>query len=126
MEALTILTEVRTIHPEISLGKIFLDWMPQPGNYIDVEGKTYTILERRHRYQLRGGRYNLASMLVYVQRSPEKLERSFINDRWIIGDAACRFNAVSEILRCAVNPNGPCQGCNFWEASPERNHAKMT
>ncbi|PZU99775.1 MAG: hypothetical protein DCE90_00295 [Pseudanabaena sp.] len=116
MEALTIPTEIRTTHPEICLGKINLDWMPQPGNYIDVEGETYTILERRHRYQLRGGRYNLTSILVYVQRSPEKLERSFVNNRWVIGDANCRYSAVSEILRCAVNPDGPCQGCNFWAA----------
>lgn len=116
MEALTIPTEIRTTHPEICLGKINLDWMPQPGNYIDVEGETYTILERRHRYQLRGGRYNLTSILVYVQRSPEKLERSFVNNRWVIGDANCRYSAVSEILRCAVNPDGPCQGCNFWTA----------
>jgi len=115
METLAIPTEVRTIHPDASLGKIHLDWMPQPGNYIDIAGETYTILERRHRYQLRGGRYNLANILVYVQRSPEKLERSLVNDRWIIGDDSCRYNAISEILRCAVNPHGPCQGCNFWE-----------
>jgi hypothetical protein len=115
MEALAIPTEVRTIHPEVSLGKIYLDWMPQPGNYIDIENETYTILERRHRYQLRGGRYNLASILVYVQRSPEKLERSLVGDRWIIGDANCRYNAISEILRCAVNPHGPCQGCNLFQ-----------
>ncbi len=116
METSTIPTEVCTLYPETTLGKIYLDWMPQPGNYIDVEGKTYTILERRHRYQFRGGKYNLFRILVYVQPAPEDLERSLVDGRWVIGDAKCRYNAGSEILRCAVNPHGPCQGCRFWEA----------
>jgi len=116
MEMLTVPTEVRTLQPENTLGKIYLDWMPQPGNYIDIEGKNYTILERRHRYQLRRGKYKLFSILVYVQPAPENLERSLVNGRWIIGDESCRYNAKSEIMRCAVNPHGPCQGCRFWEA----------
>ncbi|NUN64134.1 hypothetical protein HCU40_05055 [Pseudanabaena biceps] len=119
MEALTVPTEVRTLHPDISLGKIYLDWTPQPGNYIDLEGKTYTVLERRHRYQFRRGKYHLFSMLVYVQLNPDNLERSFINNRWVIGDANCRYNAHSEIIRCAVNPYGLCQGCESWEAQLE-------
>jgi len=116
MEISTIPTEVCTLRPETTLGKIYLDWMPQPGNYIDVDGKTYTILERRHRYQFRGGKYNLFRILVYVQPAPENLERSLVDGRWVIGDAKCRYNANSEIIRCAVNPHGPCQGCRFWEA----------
>jgi hypothetical protein len=116
MEILTVPTEVRTLHPESTLGKIYLDGMPQPGNYIDLEGKTYTILERRHRYQLRRGKYNLFQVLVYVQLAPENLERNLVNGRWIVGDSTCRYNANSEIIRCAVNPDGPCRGCSFWEA----------
>ena len=30
---------------------------------------------------------------------------------YLIGDISCRFNARSGHLRCAVNPQGPCQGC---------------
>ena len=116
MEILAVPTEVRTLHPESALGKIYLDWMPQPGNYIDLEGKTYVILERRHRYQLRRGKYNLFRILVYVQLAPENLEKSLVNGRWIIGDGSCKYNASSEIIRCAVNPHGPCEGCRFWEA----------
>jgi hypothetical protein len=33
------------------------------------------------------------------------------------GDTSCRFNAHSPFLRCAVNPEGPCQGCPFYEPS---------
>ncbi|PZO44260.1 MAG: hypothetical protein DCF19_03400 [Pseudanabaena frigida] len=116
MEISTVPTEVLTMNPESTLGKIYLDWTPQPGNYIDLEGKTYTVLERRHRYQFRQGKYNLFRVLVYVQPAPENLDRSLVNGRWIIGDGSCRYNAGSEIIRCAVNPNGPCQGCRFWEA----------
>jgi hypothetical protein len=32
-----------------------------------------------------------------------------------MGDASCRFNARSELLRCAINPSGPCQDCRFYE-----------
>jgi hypothetical protein len=115
MEILALPTEVRILHPETTLGKIYLDWMPQPGNHIDLDGKTYVILERRHRYQLRRGKYNLFTILVYVQLAPENLEKSFVNGRWIIGDGSCKYNAGSEIIRCAVNPQGPCEGCRFWE-----------
>ena len=116
MEILAVPTEVRTLHPESTLGKIYLDGMPQPGNYIDLEGKTYMILERRHRYQLRRGKYNLFKILGYVQLVPENVEKNFVNGRWIIGDGSCKYNAGSEIIRCAVNPHGPCEGCRFWEA----------
>lgn len=34
----------------------------------------------------------------------------------LIGDITCRFNARSAYLRCAVNPEGPCQGCRYYEA----------
>jgi len=38
-----------------------------------------------------------------------------IEGRWVMGDASCRFNARSELLRCAINPSGPCQDCRFYE-----------
>lgn len=37
-----------------------------------------------------------------------------------IGDASCRFNALSPQLRCAVNPQGPCEGCKEFEPHPPR------
>lgn len=35
---------------------------------------------------------------------------------YVIGDFSCEMNARSPYLRCAVNPCGPCQGCQFYEA----------
>lgn len=34
---------------------------------------------------------------------------------YLIGDISCRFNARSGHIRCAVNPNGPCQDCRHYE-----------
>jgi hypothetical protein len=35
---------------------------------------------------------------------------------YFIGDTSCQFNAHSPLLRCAVNPDGPCQGCHHYES----------
>ena len=110
------LTEIILTHPRQSLGKIKLDWMPQPGNYLELKGKTYTILERHHHYQYRIGGYYLQKIALHVQESCKPNERTLIDGRWVIGDANCRLNARSEILRCAVNPQGPCHNCYYYEA----------
>lgn len=117
MEPDSLPTEVILTHPYQSLGSIRLDWMPQPGNYLDLEGKTYAVLERRHRYQLKSGRYCLHQIAIYVQSAKRPAETSLVNGRWIIGNATCRFNAHSEIIRCAVNPNGPCESCRYYESN---------
>src|SRR5690348_6653839 len=33
----------------------------------------------------------------------------------VIGDIACRNNARSPYIRCAVNPSGPCKNCQSYE-----------
>lgn len=35
---------------------------------------------------------------------------------YLMGDLSCRWNARSSYLRCAVNPEGPCQNCGHYEA----------
>ncbi|MCW6037242.1 DUF6464 family protein [Spirulina subsalsa FACHB-351] len=35
-----------------------------------------------------------------------------------LGDPRCRFSARSPYLRCAVNPQGPCQGCSQFQPLP--------
>jgi|SRR5579883_2951153 hypothetical protein len=117
MEPHSLPTEVILTHPRQSLGSVQLDWTPQPGNYLDLEGKTYAVLERRHRYQLKSGRYRLHKISLYVQSAKQPSERSLVEGRWVIGDASCRYNAHSEIIRCAVNPDGPCQNCRLYEQS---------
>lgn len=34
---------------------------------------------------------------------------------YIMGDFTCQMNARSPYLRCAVNPCGPCDGCQLYE-----------
>lgn len=38
---------------------------------------------------------------------------------FLIGDISCQFNARSRYLRCAVNPEGPCQGCRHYKPHAE-------
>ncbi|CAO5049434.1 DUF6464 domain-containing protein [Microcystis aeruginosa] len=116
MEQDSLLTEVILTHPRQSLGEIQLDWMPQPGNYLALKGQTYAVLERHHQYQYKIGGYYLRKISLYVQTAPTPNEKSLIEGRWVMGDASCRFNARSELLRCAINPSGPCQDCRFYEA----------
>jgi hypothetical protein len=35
---------------------------------------------------------------------------------YVIGDFSCAMNARSPYLRCAMNPCGPCNGCQMYEA----------
>lgn len=117
MEQNTLPVEVILTHPRQSLGNIQLDWTPQPGNYLDLDGQTYAVLERHHRYQLKSGRYRLQKIALYVQSAAPPTERTFMAGIWVLGDASCHFNARSEIIRCAVNPHGPCSGCDYYENS---------
>ena len=110
-QAESLLTEVILTQSEEILAKIQLDWTPRPGNYLDVDGRTYTVLERRHRYHLQFGRYKLNKIAVYVQSAIRPEEQSLVDGQWVIGDATCQYNARSTLLRCAVHPTGPCEGC---------------
>ncbi|MCG9889543.1 MAG: DUF6464 family protein [Thermosynechococcaceae cyanobacterium MS004] len=61
----------------------------------------------------------------HVRRSQQS-SFQWMNLYWLdpagyVGDTSCRFNAHSPLLRCAVNPGGPCQGCVFYEGSPHLN-----
>jgi hypothetical protein len=51
------------------------------------------------------------------------LDRGFcleeINPKLAIGDLTCSYNARSPYLRCAVNPLGPCENCEYYQAMDE-------
>jgi Family of unknown function (DUF6464) len=98
-----------------SLGYHDFDWEPQPGAYLEIDEKAYLVLERRHRYRLQSGRYQLHQVALYVQPSPGPIEQSLVNGRWVIGDATCFYNAHSEVLRCAIHPSGPCDRCLHYQ-----------
>lgn len=61
------------------------------------------------------------AMEVAAQRG---LKAAFQRDRdlnyvegigYVIGDFSCQMNARSPYLRCAMNPCGPCDGCQMYE-----------
>lgn len=119
MEPDSLPSELILTHPRQTLGNVQLDWLPQPGNYLDFQGKTYAVLERRHRYFLKSGRYRLHKIALYVKSAKRPSETSLVQGRRVVGDASCRFNAHSELVRCAVNPEGPCHSCRFYERSEQ-------
>lgn len=108
-------TDVFLAKNQQHLGALQLDWLPQPGSHVEVADRTYAVLERRHRYQYRAGAYRLSQISLYVQAAARPSEQSFWQGHWVIGDSSCRYNARSELLRCAVQPEGPCQGCRDYE-----------
>ena len=115
MEAYFLPTEVILSQSQATIHKLTLDWTPHPGDYLDLDNITYAVLERRHCYQYRAGRYRLAKISLYVQVADRPRERSLIEGRWVIGNVSCIFNARSELIRCAVLPTGPCAGCKFYQ-----------
>ena len=53
---------------------------------------------------------------VLQQNVPLPRDRYYLEGvGYLIGDVSCEFNARSGYVRCAVNPNGPCEGCRFYE-----------
>ena len=100
-----------------TLAHLYLTWSPQPGAYLEIEGLSYLVLERRHRYKLRAGRYHLNQISLYVQKLDAPTESSLLDGHWVVGDISCRYNAHSELLRCTVNPSGPCDRCLDYQSS---------
>ena len=97
------------------LGELAMEGSPHPGSRLEFLAQSYLVLEKRHTYHLRNGRYRLHRIRAYVR------ELSAFEDHadagQIIGDPTCCFNAHSPLLRCAVNPSGPCEGCGEYLAS---------
>lgn len=88
-----------------------LEDIPQPGRWLTVAEGSFLVLQRRHRYRLRNGRYELSSIALQVRPQRQPVDARWWNGRWVIGDPTCRFNARSPLLRCAVLPEGPCERC---------------
>jgi len=114
MDRQALPTELISYQTETKLGMIALTGTPQPGNLLEFQDQTYRVLERRHRYQFRKGKYQLTQMVLYVEALHSLDDTTFIEGEWVIGDANCQFNARSPLLRCAVNPLGPCLGCAHY------------
>ena len=65
----------------------------------------------------RGGHYQLSGVALMVKAQKQPADSRWWNDRWVIGDPSCRFNARSPLLRCAVLPEGPCERCSHYSLS---------
>lgn len=92
-----------------------IEQVPHPGRWLLHGGSSFLVLQRRHRYCLRNGRYELASVALQVKVQHQPADARWWNGRWVIGDPACRFNARSPLLRCAVLPDGPCARCAHFQ-----------
>ena len=116
MEIKALPTDIISSESKNILGHLKLDKSLYPGTYVDIDGQTYQILVRRHQYQLRLGRYYLHKAIVHVKATTIPEERTLLNGSWVIGDVTCTYNARSELMRCAINPSGPCNECRQYES----------
>jgi len=106
-----MLVELKQAGSEQLIDRIELQEPPYPGRWFEHGSRSFLVLQRRHRYTLRCGRYELSGLvlLVKVQRRPADARPW--RHGWVIGDPSCRLNALSPLLRCAVLPEGPCDRC---------------
>lgn len=85
--------------------------VPQPGRWLELGERSFLVLQRRHRYRLCNGTYELAAVALQVKPQRQPADARRWGHGWVIGDPLCRFNARSPLLRCAVLPEGPCERC---------------
>ncbi len=91
--------------------------VPHPGRWLQHGDRSFLVLQRHHRYRLRNGRYELATVALQVKFQRRPADARWWNGRWVIGDPSCRFNARTPLLRCAVLPEGPCERCAHYSAA---------
>ncbi|MFN9644727.1 MAG: DUF6464 family protein [Cyanobacteriota bacterium] len=89
--------------------------IPGPGLWMDLDRQPLLVMQRRHRYTLRNGRYHLTSVALEVKQQARPADAVWWNGQWVIGDPHCHFNALSPLLRCAVLPDGPCSSCGHFQ-----------
>ena len=97
------------------LNRIQLDDPHHPGSWFEWDGTSFLIMQRQHRYSLKGGTYQLSTIALVVKPQSRPSDAKSWRHGWVIGDPTCRFNALSPLLRCAVWPDGPCDQCSHFE-----------
>ncbi len=95
-----------------------LSEVPHPGRWLSLDQGSFLVLQRRHRYRLRNGRYELWSVALQVKAQRRPADARWWKGGWVIGDPSCRFNARTPLLRCAVLPEGPCEQCAHHTPQP--------
>jgi hypothetical protein len=71
--------------------------IPRQYQFTEPSGESFQVLE---------GRFEVTREAIVLPR---------INAINAIGDTTCQYNARSRMIRCAVNPCGPCEGCQHYE-----------
>ena len=70
----------------------------------------------RSRLRIRQVAINFPAMQERQNVRPVESDRYYLEGvGYLIGDISCKFNARSGYMRCAVNPEGPCNGCCHYE-----------
>ena len=106
-----MLVEIRHSVTQVLLDRFELGDPPIPGQWFFHKQISYLVMQRKHRYKLRSGRYELSSIVLLVKLQKQPADAQLVGHGWVIGDPDCRFNALSPLLRCAVVPDGPCDFC---------------
>ncbi|MFM7313959.1 MAG: DUF6464 family protein [Cyanobium sp.] len=91
--------------------------IPHPGRWLALEEGHFLVVQRRHRYRLCNGRYELNTVDLQVRPQRQPADARWWNGRWVIGDPNCLYNARSPLLRCAVLPEGPCDRCSHFQGT---------
>lgn len=106
-----MLVEMRHSVTQVLLDRFELTDPPMPGQWFFHQQTSYLVMQRKHRYKLHSGHYELASIVLLLKPQKQPADAQFVGHGWVIGDADCRFNALTPLLRCAVLPDGPCDRC---------------
>ena len=109
-----MLVELRQSVTQVVIDRFDLNDPPMPGQWFIHDQNSYFILQRRHRYKLLFGRYELSSIVLLVKSQRQPADAQFVGHGWVIGDSNCRFNAMSPLLRCAVRGTPACCTCQVW------------
>ncbi len=72
-------------------------------------------------WYLRKARERLRQRLIAAQHTSQAIAftQSARRPPLAIGDITCEFNARSVYIRCAINPEGPCEGCRYYQVREE-------
>jgi hypothetical protein len=70
----------------------------------------------RSRLRIRQAAMNLSEVRTRQNLRQMEGDRYYLEGvGYLVGDISCKFNARSGYIRCAVNPDGPCQECRYYE-----------
>ena len=76
--------------------------------------RAQNLTARYHGYQGRANHHSYG----YSNHAYPLRDRRRSGTKYFIGDSSCVNNARSPYIRCAVNPEGPCDECKHFEKSP--------